>query len=201
MLFENSRLVIASNNQGKLSEIQTLVDALSIDVLPKSAFAIQSPEETAPTFIENALIKARHCAYHSGLPALADDSGLCVDYLNGEPGIASSQYAGRHGDDKANIDKLLNVLQKAPYNQRTARFHCLMTLVRHAYDPVPLIASGTWEGQIAYSPSGQHGFGYDPIFYVADYHCTAGELPATIKNQLSHRAKALQVMVNQLNRH
>lgn len=185
------RIVLASGNRGKIREIQSLLAPHEVQVLPQSAFAVPDAEESAPTFVENALIKARNAARYSGLPALADDSGLEVDTLNGAPGVHSARYAGPGSDDRRNNEKLLEALQGLGEEDRRARFRCVLVFLRHPYDPSPLIAEGTWEGVIAPAPSGEGGFGYDPVFYLPELKCTSAELPAETKNRLSHRGQAL----------
>ena len=185
-----NKLVLASNNQGKIKELQQMLAGQGVEVLAQSAFAIADIEETGLTFVENALIKARHASSLSGLPAVADDSGLEVDALNGAPGIYSARFSGPGANDASNNRKLLELLQDVPEEKRTARFQCLLVYLRHAEDPTPLICQGTWEGRILFEPQGDNGFGYDPLFWVEDRQCSSAELPREIKNQLSHRAKA-----------
>jgi len=192
------RFVVASGNQGKLREINQLLSGLHIQGVPQTEFNVPDVEETGLTFVENAIIKARHAAQHTGLPALADDSGIEVDYLRGEPGIYSARYAGKGTSDLDNLNKLLDALKNVPDEQRTARFQCLMVLMRHDKDPTPLICQGTWEGRILYEPKGENGFGYDPIFYVPTHNCSSAELTSEIKNQLSHRGQALEKLLDAL---
>lgn len=187
-----SRLVLASGNKGKLREINQLLHGLHIEAIPQTEFGVPDVEETGLTFVENAIIKARNAAEHSGLPALADDSGIEVDALNGEPGIYSARYAGKGATDEANLVKLLQAIKDVPEAERTARFQCVMVYMAHAKDPTPLICQGTWEGSILYQPRGENGFGYDPVFYVPTHDCSAAELVSDIKNQLSHRGQALR---------
>ncbi len=187
------RLVLASSNPGKIKEIQALLSDFTI--VPQSAFNVPECDEPACTFVENALLKARHAALHSQLPALADDSGLIVDALNGAPGVMSARYAGVGASNQANLDKLLAQMTDIPANQRHARFICLMVLVEHPNDPCPLIAQGVWEGIITDHTIGDQGFGYDPVFWVSEQHCTSAELSAELKNQLSHRGQALKQLV------
>ena len=175
-----------------------MLDPLGWLVLPQSDWNISEAVEDGLSFIENALIKARHASKHTGLPALADDSGLVVDALNGAPGIYSSRFAGADADDSANNHKLLSALEGVPDSARGAHFFCAMALVRHAEDPAPLIATGSWDGQILTIPAGAGGFGYDPLFRVPGQGCSAAELPAEIKNRLSHRGQALSGMVGQM---
>lgn len=187
-----SRLVLASGNKGKLREINQLLTGLHIEAIPQTEFNVPDVEETGLTFVENAIIKARNAAEHSGLPALADDSGIEVDALNGEPGIYSARYAGKGASDDANLTKLLQALKDVPDIERTARFQCVMVYMAHAKDPTPLICQGTWEGRILYEPRGENGFGYDPVFFVPTHSCSAAELESSVKNQLSHRGQALR---------
>lgn len=184
-----SELVLASNNKGKLAELQAMLGD-SITVRPQSDFTDIEAEETGLTFVENALIKARHAARISGLPALADDSGLAVDALGGAPGIYSARYAGG-GGDAANNAKLLEALKDVPDAERGAQFICALALLRHAEDPIPVICEGAWQGRILHAPSGEHGFGYDPLFWVPERDCSSAELSPQEKNQLSHRARAM----------
>ncbi|WP_285276279.1 RdgB/HAM1 family non-canonical purine NTP pyrophosphatase [Halopseudomonas bauzanensis] len=191
-----SQLVLASNNAGKLKELQAMLGA-HIEVLPQSQFISEEAEETGLSFIENAILKARHAARASGLPALADDSGLAVDALGGAPGIYSARYADGLGD-AANNAKLLDALKDVPDEQRGARFICALALVRHADDPVPIICEGAWEGRILHAAQGEHGFGYDPLFLVPELGVSSAELPAEQKNQLSHRARAMVLLRQRL---
>ena len=189
-------IVLASNNAGKLKEFQILFSGLN--VVPQSEFSVVDIEETGTTFTENALLKARHAARATGLPAIADDSGLIIPALNGEPGLYSARYAGIHGDAKRNIDKVLSKLTNVPTNQRQAHFHCCLAFVRNADDPNPIISAADWHGEIVNELAGEHGFGYDPIFFVPNYNCTAAQLPNEIKNTISHRAQALQHLNQEL---
>ncbi|WP_422409915.1 MULTISPECIES: XTP/dITP diphosphatase [unclassified Endozoicomonas] len=195
---EPKKVVLASGNQGKLRELQQMLSGLDFKVLAQSEFGIDSVEETGLTFIENALIKARNAAKISGLAAIADDSGIEVDALNGQPGIYSARFAGDDATDKANNQKLLQSLDGLPKEQRTARFHSVLVYMRHAEDPTPVICHGSWEGYILESPAGNQGFGYDPLFYVPDYNCAAAELSREQKNSISHRAKAMAQLLAQL---
>lgn len=185
------RIVLASGNAGKLREIQALLGELGVVLVPQSDFHVSDVAETGLTFVENAIIKARHACQATGLPSVADDSGLEVDALNGEPGIYSARYAGSHGADAENNARLLRELEQVPEAQRTARFQCVIVYLRHEHDPTPLICQGTWEGSILFAESGAHGFGYDPLFYVAEHGCSSAELDSAVKNQLSHRGQAL----------
>lgn len=192
------KIVLATGNKGKVAELQALLAPYSWQLMAQSELAVADADETGLTFIENALIKARHAAKQTGLPALADDSGLAVAALNGTPGIYSARYAGTGATDSDNIQKLLANLSGVPAAQRQASFHCVLAYMRHAEDPCPLVCHGQWHGSIAEQPQGHHGFGYDPIFWLADQHCTAAQLGPEQKRLLSHRAKALQQLVTQL---
>lgn len=182
-------LVLASSNKGKLAELQAMLGD-KVKILPQSDFIDEDVEETGLTFVENALLKARHAARASGLPALADDSGLAVDALSGAPGIYSARYANGEGDT-ANNAKLLQALEDVPTEARGAQFICALALLRHADDPMPIICEGIWEGRILNEASGAHGFGYDPLFWVPERKCSSAELSPADKNQLSHRARAM----------
>ncbi|MCG6862594.1 MAG: RdgB/HAM1 family non-canonical purine NTP pyrophosphatase [Chromatiaceae bacterium] len=188
-------IVLASNNIGKVREINELLKTERIRVLPQGELGVPETEETGLTFVENAIIKARGAARHSGLAAIADDSGIEVDALNGAPGIYSARFAGVGASDSENLEKLLEALRGVPQDERTARFQCLMVYLRHSEDPTPLICQGTWEGRILLTPRGENGFGYDPVFYVPGEDCSAAELPAATKNRLSHRGQALRALV------
>lgn len=188
-------IVLASNNPGKVREIAELLAGLDLVVLPQSQFDVPDVEETGLTFVENAILKARNAAQKTGLAAIADDSGLEVDALNGAPGIRSARYAGAGSSDRANLDKLLQALIDVPQSDRSARFQCLMVYLAHAHDPTPLICQGTWEGRILFAPKGDNGFGYDPVFFVPTHNCSCAELPPEIKNELSHRGQALRKLV------
>lgn len=194
----NQQLVLASSNQGKLKEFTqffaTHFKSQHIEVMPQSNFAMSDAKETGLSFIENAIIKARHGAAHTGLPTLADDSGLSVKALKGAPGIYSARFAGEHASDADNIKQLLSALKDLPEAQREAEFHCVLAYMRHAQDPNPQLFIGTWQGRIVTAPKGHHGFGYDPIFYCPKAQCTAAELSPEQKQALSHRGKALALM-------
>ena len=196
------QIVLASGNRGKLAELQKMLAELAIGVRAQSEFGIGSDiveaEETGLSFIENAIIKARHAARISGLPAIADDSGLEVDYLQGKPGIYSARYAGENASDADNNQKLLASLDGVKTQDRTARFHCVLVYLRHADDPTPIICHGRWEGFILEEIRGEHGFGYDPLFFVPSEHCSAAELPAGMKNRISHRAQAMMKLLKDL---
>lgn len=185
------KLVLASGNRGKLAEMRELLGGLGVDLVAQGELGIDDVDETGTTFVENALLKARHAARVSGLPALGDDSGLCVDALGGAPGLYSARYAGAHGDAAANIAKLLDALRDVPDEQRGAHFHCTIVLLRSADDPAPLIAEGRWRGRILHEPRGANGFGYDPVFFDAGHGASAAELDAATKNRVSHRGQAL----------
>lgn len=191
------RIVLASSNAGKLKELQQVLGAESVDLVPQSSLQVSDAEETGLSFVENAIIKARHASSATGLAAIADDSGLEVDALMGEPGIYSARYAGISGADAdaANNRKLLQRLAEVPEMQRTARFQCVIVYLRHPKDPMPLICQGTWEGRILFSPSGKNGFGYDPLFYVPTHNCASAQLEPEVKNQLSHRGQALRLLM------
>lgn len=191
-------VVLASGNAGKLAEFRTLLGDAGLDVRAQAEFLVEDAEETGLSFIENAILKARHAARISGLPALADDSGLCVDALGGAPGLYSARYAGEHGNHAANIQRLLRELQDVPDARRSARFVCVLALVRHADDPQPIIAEGVWEGRIQQAPSGDGGFGYDPVFFAPEHGMSAAELPASVKHRSGHRARAMQVLRERL---
>ena len=187
-------LVLASGNAGKLAEFNELLADVGFEVRGQSEFGVDDAEETGLTFIENAILKARHASQSTGLPALADDSGLVVDALGGAPGLYSARYAGVQGDHAANIDKLLHELRDVPDDARSARFVCVLALLRHADDPQPLIAQGTWEGRILHARQGVGGFGYDPVFFSPTDHLSAAELPSEVKNQVSHRGRAMAML-------
>jgi len=193
-------VVLASNNAGKVREFNALLAGLDIDVVPQSSFAVPEIEETGLTFVENAILKARHAAQQAKLPALADDSGLEVDALKGAPGIYSARYAGPGASDRENLEKLLAMLNGIADPERTARFQCVLVYMRHALDPTPVICQGTWEGRILTEPRGTGGFGYDPVFFVPTHQCASAELPPAVKNALSHRGQALQKLLAALPR-
>lgn len=196
-----SRIVLASGNAGKVREINKLFSGRGIDVVPQSDFDVPDVAETGTTFVENAIIKARHAAEYSGLPAIADDSGIEVDALDSRPGVYSARYAGIGASDKDNNDKMLAELEGIEEAERTARYQCILVFMRSHTDPVPLITQGSWEGRILKAPQGDGGFGYDPIFYVPTHGCSGGELPLEIKNTLSHRAIALNAMLDAFQEH
>lgn len=189
-------LVLASHNAGKLKELQAMLGD-RFQVRSIAEFSSEAPEETGLSFIENAILKARHAARVSGLPALADDSGLAVDVLGGAPGIHSARYSGT-GDDAANNAKLLEVLKDVPDAQRGAQFVCALALVQHAEDPLPVVCEGLWQGRILHAARGEHGFGYDPLFWVEEHGCSSAELLPELKNRISHRALAMQQLRQRL---
>jgi XTP/dITP diphosphohydrolase len=192
------KIVLASNNAGKVREINQLLAEQAITVVPQREFDIPEVEETGLTFVENAILKARNAARHSGLPAIADDSGIEVDALKGAPGIYSARYAGPGSSDQDNNQKLLAELAEVAQEQRTARFQCVMVYMRHAEDPTPLICQGTWEGVILNEPQGDNGFGYDPLFFVPTEGCSSAQLSPEAKNRLSHRGQALRKLLEAL---
>lgn len=184
------QVILASRNAGKLAEMQALLAPLDWKLRPISEFVDEAAEEPAPSFVENAILKARHAALVSGLPAIADDSGIEVDALDGRPGVRSARYAGENATDSANNQLLLRELKGIPDERRGARFVCVMVYLRHSDDPTPVISQAIWRGVILHNPKGSSGFGYDPLFYVPDQKATAAELDAAVKNRLSHRGKA-----------
>ncbi|NOH55717.1 XTP/dITP diphosphatase [Vibrio coralliilyticus] len=186
------KIVLATGNQGKVREMADLLADFGFDVVAQSEFNVSEVAETGTTFIENAIIKARHAAKETGLAAIADDSGLEVDFLKGAPGIYSARYAGEGASDQQNLEKLLDAMQGVPQEQRTARFHCVLVLMRHELDPTPIVCHGKWEGSILTEAQGDNGFGYDPVFFVPEDNCASAELEPTRKKQLSHRGKALK---------
>ncbi|MEH0690664.1 XTP/dITP diphosphatase [Vibrio cholerae] len=192
------KIVLATGNQGKVREMADLLSEFGFDVVAQSDYAVSEVAETGTTFIENAIIKARHAAKETGLAAIADDSGLEVDYLQGAPGIYSARYAGEGASDQQNLEKLLAAMENVPEAQRTARFHCVLVLMRHHQDPTPIVCHGVWEGRILTAPQGEHGFGYDPIFLVPEDQCASAQLEPARKKQLSHRGKALKQLFAQL---
>ena len=192
------KIVLASGNHGKIAEFGSRFAGSGIELVAQSVLGVSEVEETGLSFVENAILKARHAARATGLPALADDSGLCVDALDGTPGLNSARYAGRHGDSAANIDKLLDALRAVPDAQRGAHFICVLALLRHAGDPAPLLAEGRWHGRILRAPRGERGFGYDPVFFDPQQDCSAAELDPALKNRVSHRGRALAALRGQL---
>lgn len=188
-------IVLATGNQGKVKELANLLADHNIDVVPQSNYDVPDVPETGTTFVENAIIKARHAAKITGLPAIADDSGLEVDALNGAPGVISARYSGDGATDASNNEKLLAELTGVPTEKRSARFHCVLVYMRHADDPTPIICHGVWEGSILEVARGQQGFGYDPLFWVESHQCSSAELDRADKNTLSHRGNALKQLV------
>ncbi len=192
-----NKIVLASGNKGKLREFAELFAPMNIEVVPQSEFDVPEAEETGLTFVENAIIKARNAAHHTGLPAIADDSGIEVDYLLGAPGIYSARYAGPNASDQDNLNALLTALENVPAPERAARYQCLLVLMRHSKDPTPLICQASWQGMILEAPQGDGGFGYDPIFWVPETECSAAELTAEQKHAISHRGKAIRQFIEQ----
>lgn len=193
-----ARWVVATGNRGKLAEIAALLTGRDLELVAQTDLGVGPVEETGATFVENALIKARHAAAHSGLPAIADDSGLVVDALDGEPGVRSARYAGPDADDLRNVDRLLEALRDVPADRRTAHFHCTIVVLRYPRDPAPVITAGTWSGVIAAEPAGSHGFGYDPVFFDPRLGRTAAQLAPDIKNEVSHRGAAMRALAGRL---
>ncbi len=192
------KVTLASSNKGKLAEFQQLLSGLNFDVVPQSEFQVPDAIENGLCFVENAIIKARHASKLTGLPAIADDSGLEVDFLHGAPGIYSSRFSGENATDEKNNQRLLSLLQEAEENERTARFQCLLVYMRHPEDPTPIICQGTWEGLITLNPEGDNGFGYDPLFFIPEFNCTSAQLEKTQKNKISHRGKAMAQLLQRL---
>lgn len=189
------KVVLATGNAGKAKELSAMLQGLGIEIVLQTTLNVKEAEETGLSFVENAILKARNAALQTGLPAIADDSGLEVDVLKGQPGIHSARYSGPGADDAKNLQKLLKALEGVPQAQRSARFRCLLVYMRHAEDPSPLICEGVWEGSILEAPRGQNGFGYDPVFLVPELGCSSAELSPEDKNRLSHRGKALKALV------
>jgi len=189
------KVVLATGNAGKVRELAHLLADFGLDVVAQTELGVESAEETGLTFIENAILKARHAAAETGLPAVADDSGLAVDFLGGAPGIYSARYAGVVASDQQNLDKLLVALKDVPQGQRNAQFHCVLVYMRHAEDPTPLVCHGSWPGEIAFAQAGEGGFGYDPIFFVPELGKTAAELTREEKSAVSHRGQALKLLL------
>jgi XTP/dITP diphosphohydrolase len=194
--FKSQNIVLASGNLGKIKEIQALL--ADHPILAQSEFNVPEADETGLTFVENAIIKARNAAAHCNMPAIADDSGLVVDALLGAPGVISARYAGVGASDQDNLQKLLVEMTDIPDEQRSARFICVMVFLNHADDPTPIIAQGVWEGRILHAPVGENGFGYDPVFWVPEQQCASAQLPAEVKNALSHRGQALKKLIAQI---
>lgn len=192
------KLVIASGNQGKLRELSALLEPLDFEAHAQSEFNVPDVEETGTTFVENAIIKARNAAQHTGLPAIADDSGIELDALDGAPGVYSARFSGKDASDEKNNALLVEKLRDVAEDRRTARYRAVLVYMRHAKDPSPIICEGSWEGRIVLEPRGQGGFGYDPYFYVPTHGCTSAELSAEDKNSISHRGQALKKLVEKL---
>ena len=192
------KLVIASNNKGKIAELTDLLAPLGLQPVAQGELGVSEAEEPAVTFVENAIIKARHAARVTGLPALADDSGLAVDALDGRPGVRSARFAGEEATDNDNVEALLAALKDTPEAERSAQFHCVLVYLRHADDPTPIICHGRWPGRILAEPRGQGGFGYDPVFLVPEHGCSAAELTREQKGRISHRGRALARLLDQL---
>lgn len=188
-------VVLATGNAGKVRELASLLADFGLDVVAQTELGVESADETGLTFIENAILKARHAAQVTGLPAIADDSGLAVDALGGAPGIYSARYAGEDASDRQNLEKLLTALDAVPDGKRQAQFHCVLVYLRHADDPTPLVCHGCWAGEITRAPAGDGGFGYDPIFYVPSAGKTAAELSREEKSAVSHRGQALKLLL------
>lgn len=191
-------LILASANKGKIKELQDMLGGLGINIIPQQQLGIEDAEETGLTFVENAILKARHAAEISGLPAIADDSGLEVDYLKGAPGIYSARFSGAGATDQSNLDKLMAEMRDAPTHQRSARYQTVIAVMAHGSDPTPILCHGTWEGEIAFEAKGDQGFGYDPVFKPADADCHAAELEKSVKNTISHRGKAINELLEKL---
>src|SRR5690606_22126966 len=192
------KIVLASGNAGKLREFQQLLSDCGFEVLPQSDFFSENAEETGLTFVENAIVKARYACAKTGLPALADDSGIEVDALNGKPGIYSARFAGPDANDEKNNQKLLQELKDVSSSQRSARYHAVLAFMRHAEDPTPILCHGVWEGMILSGPQGEGGFGYDPLFFVPTHNCASAQLAKEEKNRISHRGKAMQELLQKL---
>jgi XTP/dITP diphosphohydrolase len=194
----SKKIVLATGNKGKVKELAAMLSDLNIEVLPQSDFAVTEIAETGSTFIENAIIKARHASKHTGLPAIADDSGLAVDALGGAPGVYSARFSGENATDQSNITKLLGLMADIPNDKRQAKFLCVLVYMRHADDPSPIICQGEWCGEIMTEQQGDNGFGYDPIFWVNQQNSSSAQLSSQQKNALSHRGKALKLLLAQL---
>ncbi|EKT59382.1 XTP/dITP diphosphatase [Providencia sneebia] len=192
------KVVLATGNPGKVNELADLLRDFGMDIIAQTTLGVESAEETGLTFIENAILKARHAAAQTGLPAIADDSGISVDALGGAPGIYSARYAGEDASDEENLHKLLEAMKSVPDGQRQAQFNCVLVYLKHANDPTPLVFHGRWHGVITQQPCGQGGFGYDPIFYIPELNCTSAELSKSEKQAISHRGKALAMLLDAL---
>lgn len=197
-MIEIKDIVLASANKGKIKELQEMLGGLGINIIPQQQLGIEDAEETGLTFVENAILKARHAAQISGLPAIADDSGLEVDYLKGAPGIYSARFSGEGATDQSNLDKLMSEMQDAAVGNRSARYHTVIAIMAHGSDPTPILCQGTWEGEIAFEEKGSEGFGYDPVFMPKDADCHAAELEKSVKNAISHRGKAIHQLLEKL---
>jgi XTP/dITP diphosphohydrolase len=193
-----SKIVLATGNQGKVAELASMLTSLALEVVAQSEFKVPEVAETGSTFVENAIIKARHAARVTGLPAIADDSGLAVDALGGDPGDYSARFAGEDATDKDNIHKLLTQMAAIPNHLRQARFICVLVYMRHAEDPTPIICQGHWQGRITDKVIGENGFGYDPVFWLDQQNCTSAQLTPGDKNTLSHRGQALRQLLKKL---
>ncbi|MCB1648025.1 MAG: RdgB/HAM1 family non-canonical purine NTP pyrophosphatase [Pseudomonadales bacterium] len=189
------QIVLATGNAGKLREFQQMLGGQDIEFITQRSLGVSDAAETGLSFVENAILKARHACLATGLPAMADDSGIEVDALRGEPGIYSARYAGPGASDEANNRKLLEALAQVPEAGRTARFQCAIVFMRHAKDPMPFVSQGSWEGRILFEPCGSNGFGYDPLFYVPTHNCASAQLDPSVKNSISHRGQALRSLV------
>lgn len=192
------KVVLASSNKGKIREFQEIFADLPIELIPQTELNIPDIEETGLTFVENAVLKARHASKLAGMPAIADDSGLVVDALDGQPGVKSARYAGENADDEARINKLLKAMETVEDMDRSASFHCVTVLLENESDPAPLLCEGVWDGYILREPVGESGFGYDPVFYVTTHDCSAAELESDEKNEISHRGQALEQLAEAL---
>jgi len=190
-----AKIILASNNAGKLCEFKSLFAPTAVNIVPQSEFGVEDAVEDGLSFVENAIIKARHAAQITKHPAIADDSGLEIDALNGQPGIFSARFSGEHGNDKAHNRLVLSKMVGISQPHRTARFQCVLAFMRHAHDPTPIVCQASWEGFILDAEHGEDGFGYDPIFYVPEHDCTAAQLSADVKNEMSHRGQALQILL------
>jgi XTP/dITP diphosphohydrolase len=190
-----SKIILASNNVGKLCEFKDLFSEINISITPQSEFNVEDAVEDGLSFVENAIIKARHAAKVTKHAAIADDSGVEIDALNGEPGIYSARFSGTHGDDQGHNQLVLKKMSGIAYEQRSARFQCVLAYMRHENDPTPLVCQASWEGFILEDARGEDGFGYDPLFYVPEHNCSSAQLPKELKNKISHRAKALQILL------
>jgi XTP/dITP diphosphohydrolase len=190
-----SKIILASNNVGKLCEFKNLFSEININIFPQSEFNVEDAVEDGLSFVENAIIKARHAAKVTKHAAIADDSGVEIDALNGEPGINSARFSGTHGDDQGHNQLVLKKMSGLAYEQRSARFQCVLAYMRHENDPTPLVCQASWEGFILEDARGEDGFGYDPLFYVPEHNCSSAQLPKELKNKISHRAKALQILL------